>query len=380
MTTFLTGSTGFLGSYVVTRLLQDTSEDLALLVRAPNSEQAVQRLWAAWQVHMDFDEFRQHVEKRVHVFLGDITQPALGLEPPEYDRLAERIDSIIHIAASLNRKSEKAALNVNLRGTLAVTKLALAARERGGLRRFSDVSTTAVAGRRFGEDIFEDDSIEWSRDDYDPYARSKKFCEHMLHELLGDIPHTVFRPSIVLGDSQRPITSQFDMLRAFVFLAKLPIIPLAPQARMDIVPADYVGKAIAAVHMSRAPKHDIYHLSSGQASLRAQEIVASLRLFGKPLRGRFVERLSTPTGAISNFLADTPRSWGLSKPAMLLKVFWPYITFDTVFDNSRIIEALAEAPAPCTDYISPVMDFGLSNNFRYPYLPWPEGALVEARQ
>lgn len=234
MTTFLTGSTGFLGSYVVTRLLQDTSEDLALLVRAPNSEQAVQRLWAAWQVHMDFDEFRQHVEKRVHVFLGDITQPALGLEPPEYDRLAERIDSIIHIAASLNRKSEKAALNVNLRGTLAVTKLALAARERGGLRRFSDVSTTAVAGRRFGEDIFEDDSIEWSRDDYDPYARSKKFCEHMLHELLGDIPHTVFRPSIVLGDSQRPITSQFDMLRAFVFLAKLPIIPLAPQARMDL--------------------------------------------------------------------------------------------------------------------------------------------------
>ena len=69
--------------------------------------------------------------------------------------------------------------------------------------------------------LAEDASIDWDRSDYDPYARTKKFCEHMVRELLPDVPRTVFRPSIVLGDSRRPETTQFDMVRAFVFLAGL---------------------------------------------------------------------------------------------------------------------------------------------------------------
>src|ERR1035438_546835 len=48
-------------------------------------------------------------------------------------------------------------------------------------------------------------SIDWSRSDYDPYARTKKFCEHMIRQLLPDVSRTIFRPSIVLGDSRRPI-------------------------------------------------------------------------------------------------------------------------------------------------------------------------------
>ena len=32
--------------------------------------------------------------------------------------------------------------------------------------------------------VYEDSAIDWSRSDYDPYARTKKFAEHMLHELL----------------------------------------------------------------------------------------------------------------------------------------------------------------------------------------------------
>ena len=61
--------------------------------------------------------------------------------------------------------------------------------------------------------VTEDRSIEWERSDYDPYARTKKFCEHMVRELLPDVPLTIFRPSIVLGDSRYPETTQFDMVR-----------------------------------------------------------------------------------------------------------------------------------------------------------------------
>ena len=44
----------------------------------------------------------------------------------------------------------------------------------------------AVAGKRSNEVVTEDRSIEWDRSDYDPYARTKKFCEHMMRELLPD--------------------------------------------------------------------------------------------------------------------------------------------------------------------------------------------------
>ncbi len=202
--------------------------------------EAERRLWQALQLHFDFPVFREHLAARVRIFRGDLTTPAFGLSADEYRELVASTDSVLHCAASLNRKSEKSCLNVNLRGTLEVVKLARRVQESHGLRRFSQVSTVAVAGHRKNEVVTEDRSIDWERSDYDPYARTKKFCEHMVRELLPDVPRTVFRPSIVLGDSRRPETTQFDMVRAFVFLADLAMLPLRPDDRADIVPVDYV--------------------------------------------------------------------------------------------------------------------------------------------
>ena len=53
----------------------------------------------------------------------------------------------------------------------------------------------------------------------------EEFCEHMIRQLLPDTPKTIFRPSIVLEDSRYPQTTQFDMVKAFVFLAGLPVLP-----------------------------------------------------------------------------------------------------------------------------------------------------------
>ena len=137
------------------------------------------------------------------------------------------------------------------------------ARDEHGLRRFSHVSTVAVAGHRANEVVQEDTAIDWNRSDYDPYARTKKFCEHMVRQLLPDVQRTIFRPSIVLGDSRRPETNQFDMVRAFVFLAGLPVLPFRPTDRIDIVPVDFVADAVATLHQKENPAHEIYHLSSG---------------------------------------------------------------------------------------------------------------------
>src|SRR5712671_4124984 len=244
MAIFLTGSTGYIGAHVAANLLQQHESTLNVLVRGRDRRDAEMRLWNALQLHMPFKTFHEYLQAKIRIFLGDLTDPRFGLEQDTYDRLVHTTDSIVHCAASLNRKSEKSCLNVNLRGTLEVVKLGMQVDHYHGLRRLSHVSTVAVCGKRQDEVVTEDKSVDWNRSDYDPYARTKKFCEHMIRQLLPDVPRTVFRPSIVLGDSRRAETTQFEMVRAFVFLAGLPVLPFRPAGRIDVVPVDYVAEAI----------------------------------------------------------------------------------------------------------------------------------------
>lgn len=369
MAIFLTGSTGYLGGYLAAGLFHGHRESLNLLVRAKSQQEAGERLWQSLQLHMDFREFQDFFAARARVFLGDLTHPLFGLPDDEYRALAESTDSLIHCAASLNRKSEKQCLNVNLRGTLEVIQLARRAQDHHGLRRFSHVSTVAVAGTRQDEVVQEDSAIDWARSDYDPYARTKKFCEHMVHQLLPEVPRTIFRPAIVLGDSRRPETTQFDMVQAFSVLASLPVLPLKPNDRIDIVPADYVGSAIVHIHQSAAPKYPRYHLSSGTGSQTYRELTDALVQAGGS-RPRYLPSLSGPFFGTVNWLSRKKSTLG--RGASLLKVFWPYLIWNTVFDNSRVVEELGgEAPAKFSTYAAPLLRFSRENKFRYPAKPWP---------
>ncbi len=378
MAIFLTGATGYIGSYLAAGLLERHGESLNVLVRAAGVQEAEQRLWQALQLHFDFPAFREHLGARIRIFLGDLTAPQFGLSPDDYRALAAGTDSVLHCAASLNRKSERSCLNVNLRGTLEVVQLARRAQVTHGLRRFSQVSTVAVAGQRSNETVIEDRSIDWQRRDYDPYARTKKFCEHMVSELLPDVSRLVFRPSIVLGDSRRAETTQFDMVRAFVFLARLPVLPLRPDDRIDIVPVDYVADAIVALHQKARPEHEIYHLSSGDASetyRRLTEALAGARRAMPPL---FWPGLERPFGWAVDRLSRYRNSAGHG--ASLLKVFLPYLVWNTVFDNSRVVRELGRAPAAFSSYCFPLLRFARENRFRYPYRAWPDSVGAPAAE
>jgi thioester reductase-like protein len=370
MAIFLTGSTGYLGSYLATGLFRGHGDSLNLLVRAKDQQEARERLWQSLQLHIEFPEFRELMASRVCVFLGDLTNQKFGLADDEYQSLVQSTDSLIHCAASLNRKSEKQCLNVNLRGTLEVIQLARRAQDHHGLRRFSHVSTVAVAGTRQDEVVQEDTAIDWARSDYDPYARTKKFCEHMVHQLLPDVPRTIFRPAIVLGDSRRPETTQFDMVQAFSVLASLPVLPLRPTDRIDIVPADYVGKAIVAIHQKDAPRYPRYHLSSGTGSQTYRQLTDALAQAGGGSRPTYLPSLGGTFSGTVNWLSH--KKSNLGRGASLLTVFWPYLVWNTVFDNSRVVEELdGEAPAKFSSYARPLLKFSRDNKFHYPARPWP---------
>jgi len=366
---FLTGSTGYIGGHVAANLLQNHGAALNLLVRARDPHEAELRLWHALQLHLDFPHFYEFLQTRIRIFRGDLTEPQFGLTRDDYDRLIHTTDSLIHCAASLNRKSEKNCLNVNLRGTLEVLQLAMRAHHYHGLRRFSHVSTVAVAGKRKNEVVTEDRSIEWDRSDYDPYARTKKFCEHMIRQLLPEVPITIFRPSIVLGDSRRAETTQFDMVKAFVFLAGLPVLPFRPTDQIDIVNVDFVADAIATLHQKDTPQFDTYHLSSGRASQTFRELTTALAAAQQKRAPLFVPILERPFSGTVNTLANHKSS--VSYEASLMKVFMPYLVWNTVFDNTRVTSELGRKPAAFSQYSYPLLRFSRETNFSYNYQDWP---------
>jgi thioester reductase-like protein len=366
---FLTGSTGYIGAHVAANLMNDHGAGLNVLVRARDPQEAQARLWQALQLHMDFPRFYEFLQTRIRIFCGDLTDLQFGLGRDDYDRLIHTTDSIIHCAASLNRKSEKSCMNVNLRGTLEVLQLARHSHHYHGLRRFSQVSTVAVAGKRQDEVVNEDQSIDWNRSDYDPYARTKKFCEHMVRQLLPDVPLTIFRPSIVLGDSRRPETTQFDMVKSFVFLAGLKALPFRPKDKIDIVNVDFVADAIATLHQRDQTRFDTYHLSSGVESQTFRELTTALAAAQHKRAPIFLPFLGKPFASTVNLLANRKGNVGFG--ASLMKVFMPYLQWNTVFDNSRVTSELGRKPVPFSQYSYPLLKFSQDSNFAYSYQDWP---------
>src|ERR1017187_8704127 len=369
MAIFLTGSTGYIGAHVAANLLRDHGAALNVLVRARDVRESEARLWQALQLHLEFPQFYEFLQTRVRVFRGDLTEPGFGLGRDEYDRLVHTTDSVIHCAASLNRKSEKSCLNVNLRGTLEVLTLARHAEHYHGLRRFSQVSTVAVAGKRQNEVVSEDRSIDWERSDYDPYARTKKFCEHMMRVLLPETPRTIFRPSIVLGDSRYAETTQFDMVKAFVFLAGLPVLPFRPNDKIDIVNVDFVADAIATLHQKETPQYDTYHLSSGTGSQTFRELTNTLAAEQNKRGPMFMPWMERPFSQTVDFLSN--RKGAVAYGASLMKVFMPYLVWNTVFDNTRVTTELGRKPVPFSQFSYLLLKFSQETQFSYPYQDWP---------
>jgi thioester reductase-like protein len=384
MSTFLTGATGYVGAHVTAELLERGEDRLLLLVRARDRREAEHRLWRSLQLLVDFPRFEAWLRSRVTIVVGDVTAPRFGLGEGEYRELAAATTSIVHCAASLNRRSFTVCFDVNVRGTLEVITLARAAHAEHAVRRVSYVSTVAVAGHRSHEIVGEDEALDWTRPDYDPYARTKRCCEQMVSGLLSDMPITIFRPSIILGDSRRPETTQFDMVRAFAFLARLPVLPFRPSDRVDIVPVDFVAKAIADLHRRSSTEHVRYHLSSGERSQTYRQLADALAAAQQSRPPRFAPSLERAFAWCVDRLAAFPpsrrRRFGVARPsairrgAALMQVFLPYLVWDTVFDNARVVGETGLVPAPFSGYCYPLLRFAFAGRFTYPYREWPAQA------
>jgi NAD(P)-dependent dehydrogenase (short-subunit alcohol dehydrogenase family) len=227
ITYLVTGGTGFIGRHLVDRLLAHDDVRVLVLVRSAS----VGKL----------DRFGGRVEPLV----GDLTEPLLGVGTADRDRLRGHVDHFVHVAAlydiTVDDETNEA---TNVGGTNEA--LALAADLRAG--RFHHVSSVAVAGEYDGE--FSEDMFDEGQRLPSAYHRTKFDAERLVREQT-EVPWRVYRPAIVVGNSQTGEMDKVDgpyyFFPALDRLAQLPSwVPIvAPDlGDTNVVPVDFVADAM----------------------------------------------------------------------------------------------------------------------------------------
>jgi len=338
---FLTGSSGFVGMELLARYLERSDRTIYALIRGSDQDEAGERLRAAAQtvVH-DAHRF----DHRLVAVRGDVTTPGLGIDPDLREQLAEEVTAVVHSAASVSFSlplDEARAINVD--GTRRVLELAELCAERGdGLARFSHVSTSYVAGTHCGP--FYEEDLDRGQHFNNSYEMSKWEAEKMLRHRFGDLPTTVFRPSIVVGESDSGWTPAFNVvygpLRAYS-RGSLRAVPGRRSAPADVVPVDYVADAIFELSGRPDAEGRTYALAAGpESSTVGQLIDMSAEAFGRrraiALRPKLYRRLVHPW--LLRRSSESKR-----KVLRRSEVYFPYFAVDASFDNSAAADALVPA-------------------------------------
>jgi amino acid adenylation domain-containing protein/thioester reductase-like protein len=242
----VTGGTGYLGAFIIERLLQAEPLVCHCLVRAPDEQAGFERIRSTMK---GYHIWRPEYASRIRPVPGDIAAERLGLGREAFERLAREVDAIYHCAALVNFVYPYSALRApNVLGTREVLRLASTTKVKA-VHYVStvDVLLGAHMERPFAET---DEVLRRPREVPDGYARSKWVAEKMLaHAQARGIPTCVFRPGLVMGHTRTGATQTNDYLliglKGYLDLGVLP----EPGILIDFVTVDFVAQAI--VHLSR---------------------------------------------------------------------------------------------------------------------------------
>jgi thioester reductase-like protein len=379
----LTGATGFLGMELLAAYLERTNRHVYALVRGVNDRQAHARLERTLERLFGPGP---HYRERVSAVRGDVTQPGLGLGSRRRTALAERVSEIVHSAASVSFENElHTARAINVEGTRRVLELAAQCHARGeGLRRLTHISTAYVAGQHRG--CFSEDDLDVGQRFRNSYEQSKLEAEQLVASWRGQLPITVVRPSIVVGERHSGWTASFNVLywplRTFSRGAYL-ALPARAAAPVDVVPVDYVTDAILA--LGRAPEAVgvTFHLTAGRHTGSVGELVELASAFFKRSPPRLIEpsvyrRVVHPL--LMRVIDDERQLRALRRS----EVFFPYFAAEVRYDDRRTRATLHHTgiePSPLRDYFPRLVEFALAAEWGRHELPRPRTVvpLAQAR-
>ncbi len=359
MAIFMTGATGFLGRYLLRSLL-DAKREMVLLVRGRDLEEAREKVVLALRYFGEVDQGT--LDSNVTVLLGTLDRSDLALSDSDRRRVVESCDEFLHCGASVRFDLPlDDARVINVGGTQAVLELARDCMRSGSLRRFDYVGTAYVAGNRTG--VVSESDLDGSLGHKNTYEQTKFEAEQLVRKAREEMPITIYRPSIVTGDSEQGHTSSFKMIYwpARVYALGLwRICPGNPETPLDLVPVNFVSDALLAIRSRSESLGRCFHLTSGvegDITLKAMsEILQNCFSVAKPLY--FVN-----PGWWMRWVHPLLRVLTFGKLRKVIRggeLYVPYFIQNPRFDNSGTLELLEGS-----DVTVPRVSDYVENLFRY---------------
>jgi thioester reductase-like protein len=271
----LTGATGLLGRYLL-RYLLPRGFPLAVLVRGNRAATACQRLET---IVTELEGHLGYALPRPVLLSGDLSSPSLGLSSEMLAWVKHNVRGVLHNAASLTFEDgppDVEPWKTNLTGTAHL----LEATRELGIREFHHVSTAYVCGRRHG--VIREQDLDAGQAFGNDYERSKFQAEQLVNQATWLTSRTIYRPAIIVGDSQTGFSNTFHGFYTPLRIVHLLLnsgLPVPTQAaslvhilglhgdeRKNLVPVDWVSAVIG--YLFTDPRHhgEVYHITPEEAT------------------------------------------------------------------------------------------------------------------
>ncbi len=278
----LTGATGFLGSYLLSSLLQKDSEArIFCLVRGENEAHGLRRIKEAL---LSYDLSIENLSSRVEVVLGDLAHDRFGLTKSVYEKLAGQVDLIFHSGAAINwLGSYESLAEINVEGTKRVIEFSNTDR----IKTLHYISTTAIY---YSLDIVKhgylnkEVGLEGFSRHIIGYFKTKWVAEQLVQEAFdAGLPGIITRPTFISGTLKSGYLPENDLTRLFLIACLdcggIPDIDLF----VDAIPVDIVAAAILNVATFENPSMRTYNISN-PAGISLNKLGTVAEAIGLPVR------------------------------------------------------------------------------------------------
>jgi len=190
----MTGISGFMGSALAARLLEEDIKILYLTSNVKDMERArelISDIYKKSEMEKDLDNTLELIQCENLYSISDVEQTLKDIEA----------DEVWHVAAHMSYDFKELPKSIKF-NSIITTNIMKALKK---CNRFYFISTTGVAGLG---DVLEETKIvpETLLTDFDslnPYTTSKVLAEYMLwnQSIESNIPLTIIRPGSIIGDS-----------------------------------------------------------------------------------------------------------------------------------------------------------------------------------
>ncbi len=342
---FITGFPGFIAGRLLERLA-GPERQFFLLVQPALVQAAIEEI-------EEIAEFTGTPLESYVIVEGDITLPQLGIPDADLETIVYETTDVFHLAAAYDLAvSKDAAFKVNLQGTKNVNDLVLSLKN---LHRYNYVSTCYVAGKREG--VIRETELEHKAGFRNFYEETKYLAEFEVAQLMGHLPVTIYRPSVVVGDSRTGETAKYDGIYYLIqYLRKAPSLLRVfnvgnDNVRLNLVPVDFVVDSLTALAGDTAAIGKTIALAD-PAPLTTAEL---FDVIAKDLSGRKSEFRPQPKLA-EWFLNTRISPWLTGLPHSAVPYFFIAQTYDTSV-ASELLNPHEIACPPFPAYVGNLVDY-----------------------